>query len=197
MIAILIVDDHPIVRDGIVAVLGAQSDMRVIRAVASVDRVEPNPIPDVIVLDWELPGVGGARAVGDLRERFPDARIVIFSAYAGQERVGAALAAGARAYVLKGAPADELTGAIRIVLEDGTYLGRNVNAPLAVQTDRLTPREREVLRLAAEGLTNAQIALHLQLSERTVKFHLSSIFGRLGAQRRTQAIAIARERGLL
>jgi DNA-binding NarL/FixJ family response regulator len=197
VISILVIDDHPIVRDGIVSVLGAQSDMRVVRAAARLDEVTPNPAPDVVVLDWELPGTSGAAAISELRKHFPASRIVVFSAYHGEERVGAALQAGAQAYVLKGAPAEDLTGAIRAALDGGTYLGRGVRAPLTAVSDQLTHREREVLALVADGLTNAQIARRLNVAERTIKFHLSSIFGRLGAKRRTQAIAIARERGLL
>ncbi|MGZ3498440.1 MAG: LuxR C-terminal-related transcriptional regulator [Vulcanimicrobiaceae bacterium] len=197
MISILVVDDHPIVRDGIVSVLGAQSDMRVVRAAARIEDVPPNPTPDAIVLDWELPGASGAAAIAALRKRFPGSRIVIFSAYHSEERVSAALQAGAQAYVLKGAPAEDLTGAIRAALDGGTYLGRGVRAPVAAALDQLTQREREVLALVADGLTNAQIAHRLNVAERTIKFHLSSIFGRLGAKRRTQAIAIARERGLI
>lgn len=197
MISILVVDDHPIVRDGIVSVLGAQADMRVVRAAARVEDVPASPAPDVVVLDWELSGASGAAAVAELRKRFAGARIVIFSAYHSEERVSAALQAGAQAYVLKGAPAEDLTGAIRAALDGGTYLGRGVRAPMALASEQLTQREREVLALVADGLTNAQIALRLNVAERTVKFHLSSIFGRLGAKRRTQALAIARDRGLL
>ena len=197
MISILVIDDHPIVRDGIVSVLGAQPDMRIVRAAARIEDVPPNPAPDVIVLDWELPGASGAAAISELRKRFARARIVIFSAYHSEERVGAALQAGAQGYVLKGAPAEDLTGAIRAALDGGTYLGRGVRAPAAAALDQLTQREREVLALVADGLSNAQIADRLNVAERTIKFHLSSIFGRLGAKRRTQALAIARERGLL
>lgn len=197
MIAVLVIDDHPIVRDGIVAVLSNQSDMRVVHAAERIDDLGSGPAPDLIVLDWEIPGSSGASAIEALHKRFPAARVVIFSAYAGEERVAAALQSGAAAYVLKGAPAEELTSAIRIAVAGGTYLGRGVQAPLALAPDQLTTREREVLRLTAEGLTNAQIAKRLDVHERTIKFHLSSIFSRLGARRRTQAIAIARERGLL
>lgn len=196
MLSVAVVDDHPIVRDGIVAVIGTQADMRVVGATPSVpDLVQA---ADVIVLDWELPQLYGARAIGALRERFPDAAIVIFSAYAGDERVRAAVTAGARGYILKGSPAGELLDAIRAAANGRTILGQGVEPPfLRGEGDALTARESEVLELIARGFSNAQIALHLRISERTVKFHISSLFARLGARRRTEALAIARERGLV
>lgn len=191
-----VVDDHPIVRDGIVAVIGTQADMRAVEAVSTVSALRAQA--DVIVLDWEIPEVQGARAVASTLERNPHAAIVIFSAYAGEERVRAALDAGARGYILKGSPAGELLQAIRAALQGRTTLGQGVQPPFArAQKDAPTPRESEVLALLASGYTNAQIAAELRISERTVKFHISSLFARLGAKRRTQAIAIARERGLI
>lgn len=192
---IAVVDDHPIVRDGIVAVIGTQTDMHVVAAAESVMQLSADA--GVIVLDWELPQLQGARAIAALRQRFPAAAIVIFSAYAGEERVRAAVEAGARGYILKGSPADELLTAIRAAAQGRTLFGRGVDPPFVRAADALTGRENEVLQLIAGGYSNAQIAAHLQISERTVKFHVSSLFARLGAKRRTQALAIARERGLL
>ncbi len=196
VLSVAVVDDHPIVRDGIVAVIGTQTDMRVVSAAPSVpDLLQA---ADVIVLDWELPQIQGARAIGALRERFPEAGIVIFSAYAGDERVRAAITAGARGYILKGSPAEELLGAIRAAANGRTIFGQGVEPPFVrSEGDALTARESEVLELIARGFSNAQIATQLRISERTVKFHISSLFARLGARRRTQALAIARERGLL
>jgi DNA-binding NarL/FixJ family response regulator len=192
---VAVVDDHPIVRDGIVAVIGTQSDMRVVAAAESVAALSESA--SVIVLDWEVPQLQGARAISALRQRFPDAAIVIFSAYAGEERVRAAIESGARGYVLKGSPADELLQAIRSAAQGRVTFGRGIEPPCTRSADTLTARESEVLQLIANGFSNAQIAAHLRISERTVKFHISSLFGRLGAKRRTQALAIARERGLL
>lgn len=195
-IRVAVVDDHPIVRDGIVAMIGTQADMQAVEAVAAVSALRAQV--DVIVLDWEIPEVQGARAVASALERNPQAAIVIFSAYAGEERVRAALDAGARGYILKGSPAGELLQAIRAALQGRTTLGQGIEPPFArAQSDAPTPRESEVLALLASGHTNAQIAAKLRISERTVKFHISSLFARLGAKRRTQAIAIARERGLI
>jgi DNA-binding NarL/FixJ family response regulator len=169
--------------------------MAVVDAAQSVGELSASA--DVIVLDWELPQVQGARAIGVLRERFAQAAIVIFSAYAGEERVRAAIEAGAHGYVLKGSPADELLQAIRAAAHGRVTFGRGVEPPFSRASDSLTSRESEVLQLVSNGFSNAQIAAHLRISERTVKFHLSSLFARLGAKRRTQALAIARERGLL
>lgn len=193
---IAVVDDHPIVRDGIVAVIGTQPDMIVVDAVDAVDALRAQA--DVVVLDWEIPGVQGARAIAALLARSPQPSVVIFSAYANEERVRAALDTGALGYVLKGSPAAELLGAIRAARAGTLAIGQGVEAPFAQHADAMpTARESEVLRLLAGGNSNAQIAAQLGISERTVKFHLSSLFARLGAKRRTQAIAIARERGLL
>jgi DNA-binding NarL/FixJ family response regulator len=195
-ITVAVIDDHPIVRDGIVAVIGTQPDMRVVAAADSVAQIDQ--AVDVIVLDWEIPDVQGARAIAALRERFPQTAVVVFSAYGGTERVRAAMDAGARAYILKGSPADELLNAIRTAVSGGVVLGRGIEPPFtSTNSDTPTARETEVLRLLARGYSNAQIAEHLQISERTVKFHITSLFARLGAKRRTEAVAIARERGYL
>lgn len=194
-IAVAVIDDHPIVRDGIVAVIGTQDDMRVVQAAASVAELRERA--DAVVLDWEIPQIQGARAIAALRERFPGVSVVIFSAYAGAERVRAAMDAGARGYVLKGSPAEELLQAIRSSVAGGVVLGRGIDPPFAQAADAPTARESEVLQLLANGYSNAQIAARLSISERTVKFHVTSLYARLGAKRRTQAVAIARERGLL
>jgi DNA-binding NarL/FixJ family response regulator len=193
-IRVAVIDDHPIVRDGIVAVIGTQAEMHVVQACSGIEDLIQ--VPDAVVLDWEIPKLQGPPAIAVLRERFPSAAVVIFSAYGGEERVRAAFDSGARAYVLKGSPADELLHAIRTCVQGGTLLGNGLERPL-MSGDRPTPRENEVLQLLARGYTNAQIAQRLRISERTVKFHVTSLFARLGAKRRTQAIAIARERGLL
>ena len=195
-ISVAVIDDHPIVREGIVAVIGTQSDMRVAQAATTI--AELTDAADAVVLDWEIPEPQGARAIEALLERFPETSIIVFSAYAGSERVRAALDAGARAYVLKGSPAEELLHAIRASSAGGIVLGKGIDPPFSrASADAPTARESEVLQLLAGGFSNAQIATRLRISERTVKFHITSIYARLGAKRRTQAVAIARERGLL
>ncbi len=196
MITVAIIDDHPIVRDGIRSILETQSDLRVQAAVAHDRDLQPEG-PLILVLDWELAdGEGGAPTIERLRRRFPGTRILIFSAYGQTDRVRAALDAGAAGYVLKGSPADELISAIRSIAGGGNYLGSGISRP-GGSADRLTARELEVLRHTARGLSNHEIAQALGITERTAKFHVSSIFARLGAKRRSQAIAIAKERGLL
>jgi DNA-binding NarL/FixJ family response regulator len=195
-ITVAVIDDHPIVRDGIVAVIGTQPDMRVVQAASSV--AELTTPARAIVLDWEIPDVQGARAIAALRERFAQAAVIVFSAYGGTERVRGAIDAGARAYILKGSPADELLNAIRTGVAGGVVFGRGIEPPFVrANGDTPTARETEVLELLAQGYSNAQIAERLRISERTVKFHITSLFARLGAKRRTEAVAIARERGLL
>jgi len=195
MIDVAIVDDHPIVRDGIAAVLGTQDDLHVIQAANSIETLSSTA--DAIVVDWEMAGIQGADALRALRTRFPSAALVVFSAYGGDDRVRAALDAGARAYVLKGSPAEELIQAIRGAVDGAVIVGRGLSFRASAGAEAPTAREAQVLKLLARGFSNAQIAKQLNISERTVKFHLTSLFARLGARRRTQAVAIARERGLL
>ncbi|MDQ6932624.1 MAG: response regulator transcription factor [Candidatus Eremiobacteraeota bacterium] len=197
MITVTILDDHPIVLDGIRAVLEAQGDF-LVRASVTHERELPNDPGDVLVLDWELGGgEGGTGTIRRLRERYKSLRIVIFSAYAHDERVRSAIDAGASGYVLKGSPAEQLISAIRSVAAGASYFGDGVAPRVLNIADGVTPRELDVLRAAERGLSNGEIAQALDISERTVKFHMSSILSRLGAKRRAQAVAIARERGLL
>lgn len=205
MIRILIVDDHPIVREGLVAVLEDQADFEVVGATGSaaealelVQRLEPN----VILLDLELPGMDGLEAMPRLIAAAPDARIIVFTAYDTDERVIGAIKAGAKGYLLKGAAAGEIASAIREVHTGGSHLSARVAAKVvaAVNAPRarlLTGREREVLRLVADGRSTKQIASSLSISERTVKFHIASLMNKLGADNRAQAVAVATRRGLL
>jgi DNA-binding NarL/FixJ family response regulator len=205
VIRIAVVDDHPIVLDGIVAMLADAAGFLLCGTAANVaDAVAlaGRERPDVMVLDLELPGGGGIAAIGAIKRGSPQTRIVIFSAYAGEERVGAALAAGADSYVLKGTASDELLATIRAVAGGQTRMdpaiaAQAVAALRAPRQDRITGREREVLALLAEGLPSKAIAERLGITERTVKFHVGEIIARLGAVNRAQAVAIARQRGLL
>lgn len=194
-ITVAVIDDHPIVRDGIVSVIGTQPDMRVVQAAGTVAELQT--AARAIVLDWEMPDLQGARAIAALRARFPETAVIVFSAYGGAERARTAMEAGARAYILKGSPAEELLNAIRSSVAGAVVFGRGIEPPFTRDGDMPTPREVQVLELLAQGFSNAQIAERLRISERTVKFHITSIFARLGAKRRTEAVAIARERGLI
>lgn len=206
MIRVLLVDDHPVVREGLAAVLEDTKDIRVAGSVGSAEEalasVAAGP-PEVILLDLELPGMNGVEAIPRLTTAAPRSRIVVLTAYDTEERVLGALRAGAAGYVLKGAGAAEIVQAIRAVAAGGSYLTPRVAARVVAQVNAprrsttLSDRERQVLRLVARGRANKQIARDLGITERTVKFHMTSIFNKLGANNRAQAIAIAAQRGLL
>ena len=245
MIRVLVVDDHPVVREGLVAVLGDQPDVEVAGSAATAEAaidLAARVRPDVVLLDLELPGLDGVAAIPRLlatgqaqRPSSSDSgrnagtaqatdgdhiagpgrvavtgesgqtRVIVFTAYDTDERVFGALEAGASGYLLKGAPVEEIVRAIREVRAGGSHLAPRVAAKVigAVGRSRrpaegaLTEREREVLRLVADGLQNKQIGRMLGISERTVKYHLTAILTRLGADNRAQAVAIATGRGLL
>jgi DNA-binding NarL/FixJ family response regulator len=206
MIRVLVVDDHPVVREGLMAVLEDTKDVQVVDEVGSAEealtRVERTR-PDVVLLDLELPGMNGVDAIPRFSASAAHPRVIVLTAYDTEERVLASLKAGAAGYVLKGAPGSEIAQAIRAVAGGGSYLTPRVAARVVAQvnapkrSNTLSARERQVLRLVARGRSNKQIARELVITERTVKFHMTSIFNKLGADNRAQAIAIAAQRGLL
>ena len=205
MIRVAVIDDHPIVRDGIVANLGDAPDVAVVGSAGSVRdgiALAGRERPDVVLLDLELPDGSGLDAIDAIKAASPGTRVVIFYAYAGEERVGSALSNGADSYVLKGTASDELLETVRAVAAGGTRMdptiaGQALDALRAPRHLRITEREREILRLLADGLSNKAIGMRLGIAERTVKFHVGEILGRLGASNRAQAVAIAQQRGLL
>jgi DNA-binding NarL/FixJ family response regulator len=208
-IRILVADDHPMLREGLVSVLSTQPDLEVIgeatdgsETVRLAERLEP----DVILLDLEMPGLDGVAALEKLRDAGSGARTIVFTAYDTDERILGALRAGARGYLLKGASRTEIFDAIRTVHSGGSLLGPVVTTRLLEHVERgdeqerpnnLTPRELEVLALLTRGRKNSEIADTLFISERTVKFHVSSILGKLGAENRTEAVRVAVRRGLV
>jgi DNA-binding NarL/FixJ family response regulator len=206
-IRILVADDHPMLREGLVAVLGTQPDFEVVGEASDGSetvRLAAMLEPDVILLDLEMPGVDGVAALEGLREAGSKSRAIVFTAYYTDQRILGALRAGARGYLLKGASRTEIFDAVRTVHAGGSLLEPGVTTRLLdhVRDDReqrepLTPRELEVLLLISEGLHNSEIAGRLFVTERTVKVHVSSILAKLGADNRTEAVALATRRGLI
>jgi two-component system NarL family response regulator len=192
MTRIVIVDDHPVVREGLVAALRG---VEVMGAFATAEEaLRARVQPDVVLLDLELPGMSGLEAI----PRF-GAPVVVLTAYGSDEDIDRALAAGAKGYLLKGAPLDDIERAIAAVAAGESFLDPRVTSRLLARSsrERLTPREREVLALVAAGKSNKEIASALRIAERTAKFHVTAILGKLGAENRAQAVAIAAERHLL
>jgi DNA-binding NarL/FixJ family response regulator len=206
MIRILIIDDHPVVREGLTAVLEGVPDVRVVGTAESAEEALAaikTARPDIVLLDLELPGMSGIDAIPRLIAGSDHVRVIVLTAYDTEERVLGAIRAGAGGYLLKGAAASEIVHAIRAVREGGSYLTPRVATRVMAQlsgrsrSSILTEREREVLRLIAQGQSNKQIGRQLSITERTVKFHVTSIFNKLGTDNRAQAIAVAARRGLL
>jgi DNA-binding NarL/FixJ family response regulator len=208
-IRILVADDHPMLREGLVAVLSSQPDFEVVGEAADGSetvRLAERQKPDVILLDLEMPNLDGVATLEKLRDIGSETRTIVFTAYDTDERILGALRAGARGYLLKGASRTEIFDAIRTVYSGGSLLGPAVTTRLLEHIEQgdeqersssLTPRELEVLALLARGRKNSEIADALFVSERTVKFHVSSILGKLGAENRTEAARIAVRRRLV
>jgi DNA-binding NarL/FixJ family response regulator len=206
-IRILVADDHPVVRDGLVAMLSTQADFEVVAEVASgQEAVEKAALfePDLVLLDLEMPDMDGVEVLKALQKRHPTLPALVFTAFDTDERILGAVRAGAQGYLLKGSPRDELFHAIRVVSRGGSLLQPVVASKLlqhmsqgTLQEPSLTERELEVLRLLGQGKSNREIAEALVISERTAKFHVSSILSKLGANNRTEAVSIAVQQGMI
>ncbi|GAB3493665.1 response regulator transcription factor [Amycolatopsis cihanbeyliensis] len=205
MIKVLLVDDHPVVREGLRGMLEAEDDLTVVGEAGSgaeAVALVPARCPEVVLMDLRMPGMDGVDATRRLRRDAPDARVVVLTTYETDADILRAVEAGASGYLLKDASRAELAGAIRAAARGETVLapsvaGKLVNQVRAPAQPQLSAREIEVLRLVARGDTNADIGRELHISEATVKTHLLRVFGKLDVSDRTAAVTIAMRRGLL
>jgi len=202
VIRILTVDDHPLLREGIAALLKTQPGMSLVAEAADGNEaIEKFRLhrPDVTLMDLEMPSLGGIAAINQIREEFPEARIIVLTTYTGDSQVVRALKAGARGYILKRHVHRELLEAIRAVHAGQKRIPPEVAAEVAEHAadDELTEREIEVLRLIAAGNSNKLIADKLSIAEETVKSHVSSILSKLSANDRVHAVTIGLKRGII
>ena len=201
-IRILVVDDHPVVRQGVAGLVDGQPDMSIVAQAANgreaLQQFRAHH-PDIVLMDLQMPEMCGVEALIAIRDEAPDARIIILTTYAGDARVLRAIKVGARGYLLKSALHRELVDTIRAVHAGKKSLSPEVSYELAEHaTDAaLTPAEVRVLRLIAEGNANKEIATQLSVSEETVKGQVRSILAKLGAKDRTQATMIGVKRGII
>jgi len=201
-IQVLSVDDHPLLSEGIAALIKNQPDMQLVaQATTGRDALEKFRAhrPDVTLMDLRLPDMSGIDTMMAIRAEFPEARIIMLTTFEGDMEIQRALAAGAQGYVLKSMPPKDLVAVIRRVHSGKKHIPSEVAARLAehLGEEDLTSREIEVLRYAAEGNRNRDIGEKLFISEETVKVHIKHIMEKLGASDRTQAVAIALRRGII
>lgn len=207
-IRVMLVDDHAVVRSGLGAFLLAYGDLELVgeapggeRAVSLCSQVHP----DVVLMDLMMPGMDGATATRLIRERHPEIQVIALTSFKEKEWVEGALKAGAIGYLLKDVSADELANAIRaaaagkptLAADAAQVLIQSTRAPAEKPGFDLTEREREVLALMVDGLSNSQMAERLVVSLSTVKFHVSGILSKLGAASRTEAVSIALQNRLV
>jgi DNA-binding NarL/FixJ family response regulator len=208
-IRVLIADDHPVVRAGLSLMLQTEPDLEVVGEAAdgpAALQLAAALRPAVVLLDLEMPGMDGVEVIRRLSAEHPEIAVVVFTVFDTDERILTALQAGARGYLLKGAPREELFAAVRTVSAGGSLLAPVVASRLLRRVqgedeepsaEPLTPRQLEVLQLVARGLPNKEIAASLGISARTAKYHVEAVLHRLGATNRTEAVAIATRRRLL
>jgi two-component system NarL family response regulator len=201
-ISVILADDHPVVRDGLAAIVNQQPDMEVVaeagdgeEAVALYEAHQP----DVMVLDLRMPKLDGVAVVQRVLAAHPKAQLLIMTTYDGDEDIFRSLSQGAKGYLLKDAPRQEILFAIRAVSQDRPYTSSSI-AAIALQRmarPSLTQRETGVLQLLAEGRSNKDIARRLKITEGTAKTHVKAILTKLDAMSRTEAVAVAHRRGLV
>jgi DNA-binding NarL/FixJ family response regulator len=202
LIRILTVDDHPLLRNGIAALVNAEPDLKLVAEASNgkeaIDAFRVHR-PDVTLMDLQMPGADGLEGIEAIRREFPEARIIVLTTYSGDTRVLRSLKAGARGYILKGHVHKELLDTIRAVHAGQKRIPPDIAAELAEHAtdDALTEREIAVLRLIAAGNSNKQIADRLSIGEATVKSHVTNILSKLGANDRVHAVTIGLKRGII
>jgi DNA-binding NarL/FixJ family response regulator len=207
IINILVVDDHPVVRFGVVSLLNAEPDFKVVGEVQNCtelcDQIADLD-PDIVLLDMELEDSCGTDSLNVLREKCPGVKVIVFTGHDDEAHVIQAVRAGVQGYIVKGSSNNTLTEGIRRVNEGGSYFDPRIMQAVIHQlhsreaeAEQLTKRELLVLTEVGLGKPNKTIADHLGITVRTVKFHISSILSKLGAQNRTQAVKIAATSGLI
>lgn len=202
MIRVLSVDDHPLLREGIAALVNAESDIKLVAEASNgQEAIEKFRLhrPDVTLMDLQMPALNGTEAIIGIRSEFPNARIIVLTTYAGDVQIVRALRAGARGYILKGHVRRELLDAIRAVHAGQKRVPAEVATELAEHTgeDELSSREIDVLRLISGGNANKEIAVLLRITEETVKSHVTNILSKLRAKDRTHAVTLALGRGII
>ncbi|WP_327087011.1 response regulator transcription factor [Nonomuraea sp. NBC_01738] len=205
MIRLLIVDDHPVVREGLRGMLEGGTGLAVAGEAASGDEAVTRARelkPDVVLMDLRMPGGDGVGAIGRILADRPATRVIVLTTYESDQDIVRAVEAGAAGYLLKDTSTDDLVAAVRSAMRGETVLSPSVATRLvsrmrAPAAESLTPREAQVLALVGRGLTNAEVGRELFISETTVKTHLLRIFGKLGVSDRTAAVTTALRRGLL
>jgi DNA-binding NarL/FixJ family response regulator len=203
VIRVLVADDHGVMRDGLVELLSVADDLEIVGTAgngAQAIELVRDLRPDVVLMDISMPEVDGILATGSILEAEPETRIVMLTAFSDRDRVVAALDAGAIGYLLKDSEPHEVLDAVRAAASgDAPLAPRAARQLLAARSEEqradLSTREREVLALVAEGLPNKLIARRLEISEKTVKTHLTSVFQSIGVSDRTQAALWARRHG--
>ena len=201
-INIMIVDDHPVVRQGLRAMLSSEPDIRVQGMAASareaISLIERER-PDVVLMDLRMPEMEGIEAIKRLRRISPNIKILVLTNYGSDEYIVRATQAGAMGYLLKNTPQEEIVNAVRVVHSDERYVPKDIAKRLfeAIGREELSPRELEVLVLVARGCTNKEVAQKLFISDKTVRNHVTSCLLKLQAKDRTEAVTRAIERGLI
>jgi DNA-binding NarL/FixJ family response regulator len=201
-ISILIVDDHPIMRVGVAALIASSKEMVTVgQAGSGEEAIEQHALhkPDITLMDLRLPGISGVETIRRIRRVSPEARFIVLTTYEGDEDIHQAMEAGASGYLVKGLPQEMLVNAVRKVHNGGRYLPPPMSQTLASRTpdSSLSTRERQVLGLVAKGKSNKAIAAELGITEATVKCHVSVILMRLNSSDRTQAVVTGLQRGLI